>query len=100
MVPDEKWQIEQADANAPTKVWVAVHTTDFLTATHAPGTASQNMTVDRWNGARDGNRVFQIPTCRGSEYRVRLVYKSGSQTSLTNGTVTAAWCEKVTKPWY
>ena len=107
MAADEKWAIEQAEYNADPNalVWQAVHTTDFLLATHAPGATNQNATVDRWGGARDGNRVFEVPTAKGYLYRVRLVFKSNTSqnaagTAITNSTVTASWGEVRVKDWF
>ena len=99
MTSDEKWQIEQADADQETLEWVAIHTTDFLTATAAPGASGTTATVDRWMGGRDGNRAFEVPIGKGNYYRVRLVYKSGSSNPTTNGTVTCSWVPGVTKQW-
>ena len=104
---DEKWQIEMAEYDkAPAdRVWVATHSTDFLTAASPPG-SSINLggtppviPVNLWEGPRHGNRVFEVPTADGFVYRVRLVYKGGSSTSLTNLTVTACWEEAKTKTW-
>lgn len=105
MEDDEKWQIEQAMFAEENLVWQAVHTTDFLTAEHPAGTTNQNMTVDRWGGARDGNRVFEIPTAKGYLYRVRLVFKNSTSqnaagTAITNSTVTASWGEVRVKDWF
>ena len=99
MTSDEKWAIEQADTAHNPLVWEAVHTTDFLTATAAPGTSGTTATVDRWTGARDANRVFEIPVGVGNLYRVRLVYKSGNANPTTNGSVTCSFSEGVTKQW-
>ena len=101
MDADEKWQIEQRQAN-PAGEWVAVHATDFIAARGMVGTAASSPTVapvNLWAGPRPGNRVFEVPIGDGFEYRARLVFKNNSQTSLTNSTVTACWAEAKTKQW-
>ena len=101
MILDEKWQIEQADTNHASLDWVAVHSTDFRNAAAALGTSlsTTQAPVNLWEGPRDGNRVFEVPVGKGNLYRVRLVYKSGSATPSTNGTVTASWTRGETKIW-
>ena len=101
MESDEKWQIEQADAEAQTLVWVAVHATDFLDAQAPVGTSvtTSQAPVNLWEGPRNGNRVFEVPVGVGNLYRVRLVYKSGSDSTFSNTTVTASWTKGETKIW-
>ena len=109
MVSDEKWQIEQAehDKDEAARTWVAVHSTDFLTAQAALGTSVSptSAPVNLWEGPRAGNRVFEIPLGRGFVYRVKLVYKNGvsnipsTGTNSNDGNVTACWAEAKTKLW-
>ena len=110
---DEKWQIEMAESSKDDadKEWVAVHSTDFLQAranlgtTVAAGTPANSGTAptsapyNLWQGPRNDNRVFDVPTAEGFEYRVRLVWKNNASTSLTNTTVTACWSEGTQKDW-
>ena len=88
MAGDEKWSIEAADANASTPVWVAVHRTDNPTA------AAATDALLTWGGARDLNRVFEIPVSTGYQYRVRKVHDSSANT-----TVTATYSDNATKRW-
>lgn len=113
MAYDEKWQIEMAESHLDDadKVWVAVHSTDFLEARANLGTsvsagtpansgvAPTNAPVNLWLGPRDNNRVFEIPVAEGFEYRTRLVWKNNASTSLSNTTVSACWSEGTQKDW-
>ena len=103
MADDEKWSIEIADASksGATKTWVAVHATDFIDAEATVGTpvSTSAAPVNLWQGPRADNRVFEVPTSVGFEYRARLVYKSGSSSPTTNGNVTACFEEKTIKDY-
>ena len=104
MENDEKWAIEQADVDAETTTWIPVHSNDFVTATAQPGASGTTSTVDRWMGARDANRVFEVPIGKGNIYRVRLVYKGGNAqnaqgNAISNGTVTCSWTRGETTIW-
>lgn len=80
MDPDEKWKIEAKAVDATD--WISVHKIDNDSAT---GTD-----IDKWQGPRDKDRIFEIPLADGFEYRVSKV------TTGANTTVTAYWAEGMT----
>ena len=94
MVANEKWVVEQADADADptTATWVAVHRTDSVGAIRAED-------LLKWGGIRDLNRVLEVPVSKGYRYRARKVFSTAPGTITQNATVTATYSDASTKRW-